>query len=183
RELSEQCLDPAGERQWQLHGENQVGAGMIPDSGFFTITRGAVATGDFDGDGKLDVALANEVSNKASILFNNTATGYILGVFCAKTDLNGGNFPESVALGDFNQDGQIDLAVANFNGNTVSIFLGTGNGSFGAKTDFATGTGPFAVALGDFNGDGRLDLVTANALSNNVSILLGAGNGSFGAQK
>ena len=84
-------------------------------------------------------------------------------------------------MGDFNGDGKLDLAVANFSSNNVSILLGTGTGSFSAATNFAAGTGPFSVAVGDFNGDGKLDLAVANRNSNNVSILLGTGTGSFSA--
>ncbi|MFY9607072.1 MAG: VCBS repeat-containing protein, partial [Blastocatellia bacterium] len=96
------------------------------------------------------------------------------GSFGAKTDFGTGN-ASSGAVGDFNGDGQLDLAVANFFGNTVSILLGTGTGSFGARTDFGTGSRPESVAVGDFNGDGKLDLAVANFGSDTVSILLNTG--------
>ena len=82
--------------------------------------------------------------------------------FGAKTDFGTGSFPFSVAMRDFNDDGKLDLAVANQGSDTVSILMGTGTGSFGAKTDFGTGITPVSVAAGDFNGDGKLDLVVAN---------------------
>ena len=91
--------------------------------------------------------------------------------------------PLSVAVGDLNDDGKLDLAVANGGSNTVSVLLGTGTGSFGAATNFGVGTGPEFVAVGDFNGDGTLDLAVANAISDNVSILLGTGTGTFGAAR
>ena len=102
--------------------------------------------------------------------------------FGAKTDFGTGSRPHSVAVGDFNGDGKLDLAVANGSSNTVSILLGTGTGSFGAKTDFGTGIDPISVAVGDFNGDGKLDLAVANSNGDTVSILLGTGTGSFGAK-
>ncbi|HXU38060.1 MAG TPA: FG-GAP-like repeat-containing protein [Blastocatellia bacterium] len=102
--------------------------------------------------------------------------------FGPKTDFGTGFGPASVAVGDFNDDGKLDLAAANFDGNTVSILLGTGPGSFGAKTDFGTGAGPASAAVGDFNDDGKLDLAVANHDSDTVSILLGTGAGSFGAK-
>src|SRR5215510_939084 len=101
--------------------------------------------------------------------------------FGAKTDFGTGDTPSSVAVGDFNGDGTLDLAVANLYSDTVSILLGTGTGSFGSKTDFVTGTSPLSVAVGDFNGDGKLDLATANGI-NTISILLGTGTGRFAAK-
>jgi uncharacterized repeat protein (TIGR01451 family) len=137
----------------------------------------SVATGDFNGDGKPDLAVANQGPDTVSILLG-TGTGS----FGPKTDFGVGTAPTSVAVGDFNSDGKPDLAVANSTFATVSILLGTGTGTFGAKTDFGTGGGPRSVAVGDFNRDGKLDLATANASGNTVSILLGTGTGTFGAK-
>src|SRR5205823_2913221 len=120
-----------------------------------------------NGDGKLDLAVANNSDNTVSILLG-TGTGSS----GAKTDFGTGIAPRSVAAGDFNGDGKLDLAVANNVDNTVSILLGTGTGSFGAKTDFGTGSSPRSVAVGHFNGDGKLDLAVANQGSNTVSVLL-----------
>src|SRR5437660_1636293 len=83
--------------------------------------------------------------------------------FGSKTDFATGIQPTSVAVGDFNGDGKLDLAVANAGGNSVSILLGSGTGAFGLKTDFDTGSRPAELAVGDFNGDGKLDLVVANS--------------------
>ena len=77
----------------------------------------------------------------------------------------------SVTAGDWNGDGKLDLAVANFESANVSILLGNGNGTFQAKVDYATGQYPTSVTAGDWNGDGKLDLAVANGDSN-VSILL-----------
>jgi hypothetical protein len=103
--------------------------------------------------------------------------------FAAASNFAVGTNPQSVALGDFNGDGKLDLAVANLSSNNVSILLGTGVGTFSAPTNFAVDEGPVSVAVGDFNGDGKLDLATANEGngSRNVSILLGTGSGTFGA--
>jgi len=90
-----------------------------------------------------------------------------------------GSFPMSVAVGDFNGDGKLDLAVANWDSGTVSILLGDGTGNFTLASSPAVGSYPESVAVGDFNGDGKLDLAVANGGSNTVSILLGDGTGNF----
>jgi hypothetical protein len=90
-----------------------------------------------------------------------------------------GSVPTSVAVGDFNHDGHLDLAVANFFGNTVSVLLGDGNGGFTTTSTVLAGDGPFSVAVGDFSHDGNLDLAVANANSNDVRVLLGDGKGGF----
>jgi hypothetical protein len=94
---------------------------------------------------------------------------------------NTGPGPVSVAVGDFNRDGILDIVTANSRGNTVSVLLGNGDGTFQAPRNFAAGTQPSSVAVADFNGDGVLDLAVANNGSNNVSVLLGNGDGAFRA--
>ena len=71
-----------------------------------------------------------------------------------------GNGPLSVVVGDFNDDGQQDLAVANSNSNNLSVLLGDGAGGFAAATNFDVGD-PHSVTVGDFNGDGKQDLAAA----------------------
>ncbi|BCU13824.1 beta strand repeat-containing protein [Microcystis aeruginosa] len=135
----------------------------------------SVTVGDFNGDGKSDLAVANRGSNNVSVLLG-TGTGS----FGAATNFSVGNAPSSVTVGDFNGDGKSDLAVANDFSNNVSVLLGTGTGSFATATNFAVGISPRSVAVGDFNGDGKSDLAVANDFSSTVSVLLGTGTGSFG---
>src|SRR5689334_10247051 len=95
-----------------------------------------------------------------------------------------GASPRSVAVGDFNGDGALDMATANSDGNSVTVLLGSRTGGFtaAAGSPFAVGTRPQSVSVGDFNGDGKHDLAVANSGSNNVTVLLGNGAGAFTPQ-
>jgi hypothetical protein len=136
----------------------------------------SIAVGDFNGDGKLDLAVANEGSNNLTILLGNGD-----GTFTpAASSPTTGDEPTAVVVGDFNGDGKLDLAVASSGSNNLTILLGNGDGTFRpAAASPATGVDPLGVAVGDFNGDGKLDLAVANVGSNNVTILLGNGDGTF----
>jgi predicted lipoprotein with Yx(FWY)xxD motif len=144
-------------------------------------TPNSVAIGDLNGDGKPDLAIANQSSNTVSVLLGNGG-----GTFGARTDYGTGTNPTSVAIWDLNGDGEPDLAVTNYNSGSVSVLLGNGNGTFGAKTDYETGINPTSVAIGDLNGDGKPDLAVTNSApypaGGSVSLLLGNGDGTFGAQ-
>jgi ankyrin repeat protein len=137
----------------------------------------SVIAADFNGDGKLDLAVANSSSNTVSILLGKGD-----GSFGPKTDFVTSAGPKAVIARDFDGDGKLDLAVAGKSANMVSILLGKGDGTFGAPTNFAVGNGPVSVATADFNGDGKLDLAVANHDSDTASVLLGKGDGSFGTK-
>jgi hypothetical protein len=140
-----------------------------------------VATADFNKDGNLDLAFATTGPNRNVSIALGNGTGQ----FSAPTNLNTSPPMDlatwSVAVGDFNNDGNSDLVTANYYTDNLSLLLGNGDGTFGAATYFGVGSGPYTVAVADFNGDGNSDVVTANQYSNNVSILPGNGNGTFGA--
>ena len=91
--------------------------------------------GDFNGDGKLDLAVADTGSNTVAVLLNNGSGGF----FGAVTYSTGGGLPDALAAADFNGDGKLDLAVANADGNSIGILLNNGSGGFSAATTFATG--------------------------------------------
>ena len=102
------------------------------------------------------------------------APGTALAVdFSAPTNFATGNFPQDVAVGQFNGDSDPDLAVVNQSGNSVSVLLGGAGGSFSAPTDYAVGLTPLSLDVGDFNGDSDPDLAVANEGANTVSVLLG----------
>ncbi|MEG4470331.1 FG-GAP-like repeat-containing protein, partial [Microcoleus sp. AT9_B5] len=135
-----------------------------------------VSIGDFNGDGRPDLALANSNSNNVSILLNTTPTGATTPTFAPKVDFYSGISPRSVSIGDINGDGLPDLAVANFSSNNASILLnttatGAATPTFATQVPF-TNTYPQSISIGDFNGDGLPDLATANSVSNTASILL-----------
>ncbi|MGB4990441.1 MAG: FG-GAP-like repeat-containing protein [Pyrinomonadaceae bacterium] len=138
----------------------------------------SVAIGDFNNDGRPDLATANSNSNNISIRLGDGADGFTSPTVA---QVAVGTNPVSVAIGDFNGDGFQDFATTNFGVNNVSIRLGDGTGGFSspAVSEIAVGTGPFSLAIGDFNSDGDQDLATANGSSINVSIRLGDGAGGF----
>ena len=133
-----------------------------------------LTTGDFNNDGRLDLAVTDSGVGKLSILLGNGD-----GTFQPRVDYNTGTTPLGVVAGDFNGDGRLDLAVANGGSNTVSVFLGDGAGNFTLTSSPSTGATPLAIAAGDFNNDGNLDLVVGNSGSATLSILLGDGAGNF----
>jgi FG-GAP-like repeat/Dockerin type I domain len=152
-----------------------VQAGVYPYS---------VQMADFDGDGKLDLAVANTGDAHVEIFRGNGD-----GTFQAGTNYPvGANWATTIAIADFNGDGRPDVAVSSAFTDNVSVLLNKGNGTFHDVATFGVGTQPYAIAIGDFNHDGKLDLATADSAtsaadpgSNKVSVLLGNGNGTFQA--
>jgi FG-GAP-like repeat/FG-GAP repeat len=145
----------------------------------------AVAFGDFNGDGKMDLAVANNGDPTAnddggvSILLGNGDGTFQAqrNVVVGKTPCPGLYLPCLIAA-DFNGDGRLDLAVLKAN-DTLSISLGNGDGTFQTPADYTTGSGAMALRVGDVNGDQRPDLIVLQAGAGSVGILLGNGDGTF----
>lgn len=166
------------------------GDGTFAVGGDLSAGYDAVSTivADFNGDGIPDLAIAN-INNNDGV---NTGVRVYLGAGKGKfgnainVSLNDSHDPLSLVAGDFNRDGKIDLASANYDG-TVSVLFGNGDGTFASgKTYAAAGSGtPLQLATGDLNGDGNLDLAVLynvyNGSNGYVAILLGNGDGSFQA--
>src|SRR5438132_1390182 len=137
----------------------------------------SMAAGDFNGDGKLDLALGIQEDGNpgyVSVLLGN-GDGTFTPVSSSPAT---GHCPCSMAIGDRNGDGKLDLAVANFDVNTVTILLGSGDGTFAPASSPPATAGP-ALVVGDFNGDGKLDLAVTNRGNGTLTILLGNGDGTF----
>lgn len=141
----------------------------------------AIAVADFNHDGNPDLVTANLLTNDISLILGNK-TGSFTSVGTFKTELGMG--PRSIVVGDFNRDGSLDVATADFITSTVSVFLANPiAGGFSIATNFALGDGaigPIFITTTDLNKDGILDLVTANFSTANISILFGDGVGGFG---
>lgn len=167
--------------------DNTVSVRLCLDDGTFGngdnyavgLNPASVRYGDFNRDKQDDLVTANSGSNTVSVLINSgvganfrAATNYMVG-----TNSNAG--PRDVCPADINGDGWVDLVVANYNENSISVLTNKGNGDFGGLANYAVGTGPVAVAVADFNRDDIPDIVVANKIDGSTSILLGQGNGAF----
>ncbi len=134
----------------------------------------ALAVGDVNGDGKLDLVAGNDTSASVSVLLGNGD-----GTFQTQQRYGAGSFPHWVALADVIGDKAPDIVVVNEGDNTVGVLLNNGDGTFGAMTTFATNQEPYSVAAADFNHDGKIDLAVTGYYSSVISILLGNGDGTF----
>ena len=137
----------------------------------------------------LDIAVGNLGNSQQDIvtaggsLLGSTAVDVYLnqgnGTFSTPTVLTAGGQPYAVALGAFTSSGRLDIAVTNFDDDTVSVFLNEGNEQFGPAITTQVGGEPDGLAVADFNDDGNLDLVVANRIDNTVGVLFGNGDGTF----
>jgi hypothetical protein len=141
-----------------------------------------LAVADFNGDGIADLAVVNGNDDTVTVL-----RGLGDGTFTPfpNSPLTVGDGASPIVAADFNGDGQVDLAVANFTDNNVDIFLGNGAGGFTSQPAIGVGLNPFSMTALDYNGDGITDLAIGNyhrytsTDPGTVTLLIGNGDGSF----
>ncbi|CAF1613178.1 unnamed protein product, partial [Adineta ricciae] len=141
----------------------------------------SVAVTDFNQDGYIDIAVANNGTNNIGIFFNNRN-----GSFLTQQTLSTGSYrPSFVTIADFNHDNHSDIAVVYHGTDNIGIHLGNGNGVFQSATIYSTGYDslPCSLAIGDLNDDNHLDVVVANYGTNNIGIFFGNANGSLSSLK
>jgi hypothetical protein len=132
-----------------------------------------IASGDLNGDGKLDVAVATTTGSNIHVLLGN-GDGTLQTQVAYAADAN----PADVVIADFDGDGKADVASANIFGSDVSVFIGNGDGTLKTRVNFPVGSQPANLSVSDFNNDGKIDLAALGG-PNTLSILLGNGNGTF----
>lgn len=182
----------------QVQGITRVATFLGDGTGSFTLSAevetvrlaAALAATDLNNDGKLDLAVggagppANENGNSISTYLGDGAGSFVLQ---QTIDLGPGILQGEIAVGDFNEDGNSDVAFPQSGtgvlqplaGNTALIFFGNGTGKLVAGPVLTVGTAPHTVITTDFNKDGHLDLAVSNRTDGTVSILLGDGSGNF----
>jgi len=144
-----------------------------------------IAAGDFNGDGRLDLAVESWGDNAVEVLFGNGKGGFA----SPGRRFAVGRMPyQRLRSADVNRDGKPDLLTTNFEGNSLSVLLGDGKGGFtnAPGSPFPAGRSPFCQAIADVNGDGKLDVVIGgfsghpeDPSADGVSVLLGDGAGGF----
>ncbi len=133
-------------------------------------------------NGKLGLVVA-DMSNATLSIFQNTSTGpgNVSFTLASTITMPSGSAPNALAIGDFNNDGQPDIAAGSFTSGNVYVLLNQGNGTFSSPTTIPNPGVSNTVDLiaGDFNGDGNADLAIVGSTTNNASVLYGNGAGAF----
>jgi hypothetical protein len=148
----------------------------LPGDGF--IQSYGLFAGDLDADGAPDFAVPNETSHDVRVLMNDGCTNFSL------PDVNPlplGSRPSSNEGQDFDRDGVVDFAVANINGNSMSVFIGHGDGSFQTPVTYPSGNNARGLATIDVEGDGDVDIVIAHRSASSIGLHLNNGDGTFAA--
>jgi hypothetical protein len=159
------------------------GLGQFPSVGDHPVGPGGapyeVEVGDFNGDHRSDVASADDVSNRVSILVSKANRTFR--PVKVSPPLHGR--PEGITSGDFDEDGRLDVATANYASGKVSVLLGKGDGTLKQPRTYDAIDNTWRIETTDLNGDGHLDLIAGNDGPDKISILRGRGDGTFKKQR
>lgn len=152
-------------------------AATIYNVGDVTFSSFAITSGEFNGDGNIDLIMAVTNLNEIYMLAGNGD-----GTFASPSAYSVGAGPLGMVTGDFDGDGNLDLVTANGNGgNNISVLIGNGDGTFDTAVNYTGVNSPQHITAADFNGDGALDLAVANGGTDNISVFIGDGDGTFAA--
>ena len=148
----------------------------------------AIFSGDMNGDGRVDIAVANEEGSSISVFLANL-DGTFLTLANEDMAFPTGTYPTGGKLIDLDGDGILDVVTADYHGNSISVLLGlgtggVGNGRLGPKRSFPTvdGGATSNLDVGDLDGDGQLDVIATNPERHSMSVFLGNGDGTFKPQ-
>ena len=135
----------------------------------------AIVAADFNGDGILDLAVANDLASGTVGVYLGNGDG----TFSAANPAVNAVGTNPTGLTAFYLNGEVNLAVANSGSKNVSVLLGNGDGTFQGQKTYTVDKGPYSVIATDVNNDGIADLVVGNSTANTVGILIGKGDGTF----
>lgn len=160
-----------------LHVLLGTGGGNFNPSTSYPVGSGPqdVTAGDFNLDGKIDLAVAHLYSKNVAVLLGDG-----VGSFTSTTSFSTGIYSQNIVTSDVNSDGNLDLFVSSSDSTTVSILLGSVIGTFGNPTKFNTGKSVGGIAVKDLNNDGINDLAVSSPSTNVVTTFLGLGTNNFG---
>jgi hypothetical protein len=170
-----------GGRVFRFQTATAAADGMVSASDEYDFPNASsVALGDLDRDGILDLVVLNETADKVNVRKGNS-DGTFQGITSPNSSV--GPNPRSLALGDLNNDGKLDVVTANFdvtgNGNSLSVLLGQGNLTFQPAANYLFRSALAKVVLGDFNADGFLDVAGSTPNLYAAAIYLGNGDGTL----
>jgi hypothetical protein len=170
------------------HGDSvsvllNTGDGTLAPKATYPTVDGAetsnLAVGDLDNDGNLDVIATNPMASSVSE-FLGRADGTLAPPIDVPVGITGGSVPYSAAIGDFDGNGDNDVAIADEVSGTIIVRLGNGDGTLQAEVAYPVGGArSYILITRDVNLDDKLDLICANRGSSNVSVLIGRGDGTF----
>lgn len=142
----------------------------------------SVVCKDFNKDGKMDMAVADNGLNYISVFIGNGNGTFASASYYTVISASSYCYPYTIISEDFNGDSIPDIAVGGYSYGTddsLSVLIGDGLGNFYPSTNFLLGAGTITITCGDFNKDGNMDIAAANWDAANITVLYGDGNGNF----